>query len=291
VVGLIVLVAVTSVVTMSIAGGKSKGAVASPKTRVPAAKAATPAPATKTPAPAPARVTPAPVTPAPVTAAPLTSAPTPAPAVAASSASQAYTALQGQWTGTGFNATVSPDPNQPGALTTNMGGRGVPGANQIMFTGVQAGSGSLEFTYDFAANPNTITVNLMGDGILQATRVTAPTSQPTVATPALQTPNGGSVRQPSTMEMGGAHDQTITGITWSNWGSTSAQGVGSETTSNCIPDCADGSPVTDQVSFTLTQPVNGVFTSMTTTDSPSTPGSQPYSMTWSYPSLWPVNAN
>jgi hypothetical protein len=93
-------------------------------------------------------------------------------------ASKAYTALQGQWTGTGFNATVSPDPSQPGALTTTWGGSGVPGAHQIMFSGVQAGSGSLELTYNFAVNPNTITVDLMGDGVLQATRVVPPTTPP-----------------------------------------------------------------------------------------------------------------
>jgi hypothetical protein len=74
-----------------------------------------------------------------------------------------------------------------------MGGTGVPGAKQIMFTGVQAGSGSLEFTYDFAANPNTITVTLMGDGVLQATRVTAPTSTATPTSPA--TPAVNSARQ------------------------------------------------------------------------------------------------
>ena len=59
-----------------------------------------------------------------------------------------------------------------------MGGTGVPGANQIKFMGVRAGSGSLTFTYDFAANPNTITVDTMGDGILQATRTPAPTTTP-----------------------------------------------------------------------------------------------------------------
>ncbi len=41
-----------------------------------------------------------------------------------------------------------------------------------MFTGVQAASGSLKLTYDFATNPNTVTANTMGDGVLRATRVT-----------------------------------------------------------------------------------------------------------------------
>jgi hypothetical protein len=92
------------------------------------------------------------------------------------------------------------------------------------------------------------------------------------------------------LEMGGNHDEKITGINWSNWDSSSAHGVGSETTNTCVPNCAQGSPITIQVSLTLSQPVNGVFTSLTTTNSPTPNDPQGFSMTWTYPSLWPVNA-
>jgi hypothetical protein len=47
-----------------------------------------------------------------------------------------------------------------------------------MFNGVQAVAGSLKVTYDFAANPNTITVDTMGDGVLLATRASTPQTIP-----------------------------------------------------------------------------------------------------------------
>jgi hypothetical protein len=89
-------------------------------------------------------------------------------------AAQAFTLLQGTWSGQSFHSTLSPAQGQPGVLTTDLGGTGTPGPHEIMFNGVQAGSGQLEVTYDFAASRNTITVNLMGDGILTATRSSAP---------------------------------------------------------------------------------------------------------------------
>lgn len=109
-----------------------------------------------------------------------------------------------------------------------------------------------------------------------------------VALPVLVTPQSGSVRRPSTMEMGGAHDVTITGITWSSWGLYAAQGIGSTTNSNCIPDCASGTMVTSTVEITLSQPEHGMFTLMTMTSSDSS--NQSYTSTYTYPSLWPIKA-
>lgn len=117
------------------------------------------------------------------------------------------------------------------------------------------------------------------------TTITAPTTVP-AATPVMVTPQGGSVRRPSSMSMGGAHDLQITGITWSNWGSSSAQGTGSETASSCNPNCATGAEVTMVISMTLSQPQNGMFTLMTQQDNAGDPPS-----TWNYPSLWPVDAS
>jgi hypothetical protein len=93
----------------------------------------------------------------------------------------------------------------------------------------------------------------------------------------------------------GAHALQITGITWSSWGPYSAQGIGSETASNCIPDCATGAQITLAESLTLSQPDNGMFTVMTEqgTCAGACPGfnsSAPPTM-WTYPSQWPIDAS
>jgi hypothetical protein len=108
----------------------------------------------------------------------------------------------------------------------------------------------------------------------------APSSAGLASDRALATSQGGQVREPSTIDLGGNRDELVTGIAWSNWASTSAQGVGSVTTNNCVPNCAQGSPITIQVSLTLSQPVNGVFTSLTTINSPTPNDPQGFSMTW-----------
>jgi hypothetical protein len=130
-----------------------------------------------------------------------------------------------------------------------------------------------------------------GDSSATAPAPSTPASaQAPAAMPAFQTSEGGSVQQPSTMELGfGDRDITVTGITWTNWGTSSAQGSGSATTTNCTPNCAQGSPITEQWSLSLSQPVNGVFTSMSTTE--ASPGQSPYTFTWSYPSNWAMNAS
>ena len=218
--------------------------------------------------------------------------PTTSPPAATGFSQAAFSALQGSWHGTGFDLTVTPAPGQPEQLTSSLGGSGMPTDHQITFNGVQAGSGSLKLTYDFSASPNTLTADTMGDGVVQATRVISSAgtqSQP--STSSLATPNGGSVHRPSMMEMGGNHDEKITAITWSSWGASSAQGVGSETTNTCVPNCAQGSPITIQVSLTLSQPQAGVFTSLTTTDGPTPNDPQGFPTTWNYPSLWPINAS
>jgi hypothetical protein len=63
------------------------------------------------------------------------------------------------------------------------------------------------------------------------------------------------------------------------WGPYSAQGIGCETASNCIPNCATGAPVTMVKELTLSQPENAMFTLMTEQDSAGGPPS-----TWTYPS-------
>lgn len=77
--------------------------------------------------------------------------------------------LQGTWSAEGFTVTISPDPSNPSALTTNLGGEGVPGQNAVAFSGVQATDGILILTYDFTTDPNTVFVD-DGSSMFSATR-------------------------------------------------------------------------------------------------------------------------
>lgn len=96
-------------------------------------------------------------------------------------------------------------------------------------------------------------VSGMCNALVSTTTTTAP------AVPSITTFQGGSVREPSTILMGGANDVEIYGITWQSWAATSAYGVGMDTSSNWIPDCADGMLVTSTDYLTLSSPVDGAF--------------------------------
>jgi hypothetical protein len=98
---------------------------------------------------------------------------TPAPA-AAPAPSQAYTDLQGNWSGTGISFSLVPDPNNPAALDlANNGyqGSGVPSANQLVMSGSDGGT-VITFSYDLAQNRNTMTATADGLGAAGHEQVT-----------------------------------------------------------------------------------------------------------------------
>jgi hypothetical protein len=122
---------------------------------------------------------------------------------------------------------------------------------------------------------------------------TTPTTVPTTTTtteplPVLSTSDGGSVIEPATIYFGGAANDDLTNITWSTWGPATASGTGQGYVNNCTPDCAEGTVITDTFTVTLSQPENGMFTVLTTTDTSDPSTGAGFSDT--YPSLWPVNA-
>ena len=51
--------------------------------------------------------------------------------------------------------------------------------------------------------------------------------------------------------------QILNEISWSSWASTNAIGVGTSTTNDCEPTCAEGTDVVSAVEIKLTAPITG----------------------------------
>ncbi|RJO79812.1 hypothetical protein D5S18_00590 [Nocardia panacis] len=59
----------------------------------------------------------------------------------------------------------------------------------------------------------------------------------------------------------------ITGITWDIWEDEAARGTGTDDRNLCVPNCAADKRQAEAVTLELTNPVHGVFTLLTITDS------------------------
>jgi hypothetical protein len=94
-------------------------------------------------------------------------------------------------------------------------------------------------------------------------------------------------REPTEMDFSGDAGDIVTGITWSSWTGTQAVGNGTWTYQNCVPDCASGSQTPYPAMIVLSDPVNGVFTSITET----TIGPHASTQTFTYPGNWVQNAS
>lgn len=78
----------------------------------------------------------------------------------------------------------------------------------------------------------------------------------------------------------------VNDITWSSWTTSSATGTGTWNYDDCTPDC-DSAPMEPYpATITLSNPQNGVFTTLVETTS----GPYGSSITWTYPSYWPMAA-
>ncbi len=73
--------------------------------------------------------------------------------------------------------------------------------------------------------------------------------------------------EPSTIGTAADGNGEITGITWSSWTASNAEGSGSIDLNNCAPNCAQGTRINVPVAIGLTNPINGSFTAMAVTDS------------------------
>ncbi len=89
------------------------------------------------------------------------------------------------------------------------------------------------------------------------------------------------------MDFSGDAGDIVTGITWLSWTGTQAVGNGTWTYQNCVPDCASGSQTLYPAMIVLSDPVKGVFTSITET----TTGPHASTQTFTYPGNWVQNAS
>jgi hypothetical protein len=172
-------------------------------------------------------------------------------------AAVAFHDLEGTWSTPGFTSTFSPIAGQPGVLTTSFGGTGTPTANSATFNGVDAGSGMLILTYDFATSPNVITV---ADGSVHtypAYRVG------TSASTAAITVYGQNLVEPSTIGFSVDGGNIVSDLKWTNWGAPTTVGTGTVDIQGCVPDCADGTNTPTPTTLTLTDLDSGYYGQVT----------------------------
>jgi len=60
--------------------------------------------------------------------------------------------------------------------------------------------------------------------------------------------------QPSSLTMAADGNDTITGLHWASWGSSTAHASGVNHVNNCLPNCAEGHATKVTVSVTLSSP-------------------------------------
>ena len=69
--------------------------------------------------------------------------------------------------------------------------------------------------------------------------------------------------KPGTIYFSGDAGNVVQVITWTSWNASSATGTGMSDIQGCVPDCATGSETPVPATITLSDPVNGAFTSIT----------------------------
>jgi hypothetical protein len=132
-----------------------------------------------------------------------------------------------------------------------------------------------------------------GSGGATVPTTTAPTPPTTASLPRFSIPPGpGNVtagysgRYPTTIAFTGDSQNIVTGISWSSWGPDQAVGNGTWTYNDCVPDCASGSTTPYPATITLSNPANGMYTTLTEVTSGPNGSTQSYT----YGTSWPVGA-
>jgi hypothetical protein len=69
-------------------------------------------------------------------------------------------------------------------------------------------------------------------------------------------------REPAAIYFSGDAGDVATALTWSVWGQTEAVGHGMRNELGCVPDCAQGTSTPYPVTITMTDPVDGVFSTI-----------------------------
>ena len=111
---------------------------------------------------------------------------------------------------------------------------------------------------------------------------------PLFSIPSAGSSTGGySGRYPTTIYFSTDSTNVVSGISWSSWEPQHAVGNGTWTYLSCVPDCASGSQTPYPATITLSDPVNGLYTTLTEVTS------GPYGSTSVYTygtSMWPQGA-
>jgi hypothetical protein len=120
-------------------------------------------------------------------------------------------------------------------LTTNAGGMAIPTPSEADFTGVQAGSGELIVRYNFAADPDQISIN-DGSATTAVRRASSATAaNDASALPTITVADFKGIR-PSTLALSGDGGDIVIDLTWSSWTATGAVGNGTVGVESCVPD-------------------------------------------------------
>jgi hypothetical protein len=91
----------------------------------------------------------------------------------------------------------------------------------------------------------------------------AASSLPLFSIPPVNGSGGYSGRYPTMIGLSVDGGNIISGISWTSWEPEQAVGHGTWTAQNCVPDCASGSETPYPATITLSNPANGVYTTLT----------------------------
>ncbi len=69
-------------------------------------------------------------------------------------------------------------------------------------------------------------------------------------------------RRPAIIDISGDAGDIVTGLHWSSWTASSANGEGTSNIQGCVPDCATGTETPVPTSIELLNPKNGYFTKL-----------------------------
>ena len=127
--------------------------------------------------------------------------------------------------------------------------------------------GKLVIAGNFSAAQARATAAVINSGPLPVqvtpptTTTTTTTTIPTAALPTV-TISGWTGREPTTIYFSGDAGDVATGLTWSRWDASEGVGQGTRNELSCVPDCAQGTSTPYPVTITMTNPVNGKFTTI-----------------------------
>lgn len=119
-----------------------------------------------------------------------------------------------------------------------------------------------------------------------ATSAAPPASAPAASSAVLYNCEKQAVTQPASLILAcGDGSNSLTGMTWSGWGSATATATGNYEEASCNPDCASGGQQNYPATITVSGLSNGSYTEMTISVPKHSPASLQYSFGPSGPTV------